>query len=189
MGTVPVSLSEKGNQKKMKELVQHRDLDIKSYDLGDHFILVEGSLIDRRHRQRVGETLEMPKLVHDMTIRLKIKGPEMHIEKADAVMHQHPHRGCTVVLPWIRKLEGMTVTSGFTMRVKEIIGDTNGCSHLSSLVMTMGPCAVQGYWAAYGTDVSDYQIQEEVIKKMANTCYLWRSDGEIIQKLRENRRS
>ena len=144
----------------MKELVQHRDLDIRSYDLGNGFILVEGSLIDHRYRHRAGETCELPKVLHDMTIRLRIKGPEMLIDEAEAVMRQYPHPECTVVIPWIRKLEGMRITAGFTLKVKEIIGNTNGCSHLASLVMTMGPCAVQGYLVAYGTDINDSQIQK-----------------------------
>ena len=170
----------------MKELVQHRGLDIKSYDLGDGLILVEGALVDHRYRIRVGENSELPKVVHDMMIRLRIKGPGMLIEEAEAVMHQHPHPECTVIVPWIRKLVGMRITTGFTLNVKEVIGDANGCSHLASLVMAMGPCAVQGYWAAYGTDLNDSQIRETVIKKMVNTCYLWRADGELIKRLRED---
>jgi hypothetical protein len=71
------------------------------------------------------------------------------------------------------------------MRVKETIGETKGCAHLMSLVVAMGPCAVQGYWSAYGVDRAEMSLREESIKKIINTCYLWREDGPLIMGLRE----
>jgi hypothetical protein len=170
----------------MKELVHHREYSIRTYDLGDQRILVEGSLIDHRYRSKHHEPRETPRLVHDMIVRLQIKGPEMRIDKAEAAMPHHPREECTVVLPWIRNLEGLKITTGFTLKVKEIIGDTKGCAHLTSLVIAMGPCAVQGYWAAYGVDSAKRSPREDAIKKIINTCYVWRGDGPLTRKIRES---
>jgi hypothetical protein len=89
-----------------------------------------------------------------------------------------------MVLPWIKNLEGLTITTGFTLRVKEIIGDTKGCAHLTSLVIAMGPCAVQGYWAAYGAEGTKRSPRGGAVRKLINTCYVWREDGPLIRKLR-----
>ena len=169
----------------MKELVHHREISIKTYDLGDHYILVEGGLIDHRHRPRPDESPEASKLVHHMTVRLKIKGPEMLVEYAEAAMPHHPREECPVVLPWIGNLEGLRITPGFSMKVKEVIGGTKGCAHITSLVIAMGPSAVQGYWSAYGVERKRVSLREQAVRNVINTCYLWREDGPLVGALRE----
>jgi hypothetical protein len=170
----------------MKELVHNREISIRTFDLGDHSILVEGSLIDHQHRPWPNEASEEPKPVHHMVIRLKVKGPEMLIEQAEATMPYHPREECPVVLPWIRKLEGSRIAAGFSMKVKRIIGNIKGCAHLTSLVTAMGPSAVQGYWAAYGVESERMSLHDEAVKNIINTCYLWREDGPLVKDLQEN---
>jgi hypothetical protein len=169
----------------MKEIVHNRDLSIRTYDCGDQVILIEGRLIDHRYRWDKRGGSNTPRPVHDMVVRLKVRGPEMIIEEAEAQMPLHPREGCEEVIPWIKKLEGMKIATGFTLKVKELIGDTKGCAHLTSLVIAMGPAAVQGYWAAYGIDSSRLSLNKEAIRKVVNTCYLWRGDGPLVKKLLE----
>jgi hypothetical protein len=169
----------------MRELVHNREVSIRTYDLGNHRILIEGRLVDHRYRPTHNETEELPKIVHDMVVRLKVKGPGMLIEEAEAQMPHHPKEECTMVLPWIGKLAGMRVAKGFTAKVKEIIGNTKGCAHLTSLVISMGPAVVQGYWAAYAVGREKISLRDEAVKKIVNTCYVWREDGPIVKELGE----
>ncbi len=168
----------------MRELVHGRDIAIRTYDLGGERILVEGRLKDERHRPRSGETFEGPFLVHDMVVRMTVQGPRMSIQAVEAQMPQHPREGCTEVLPWMQRLVGERIVSGFTQRVKELVGETRGCAHLTSLFIAMGPAAVQGYWAAYGVDRSQIRIDDPRILGVVNTCYLWREDGPLVEALR-----
>jgi len=170
----------------MRELVHSREISIRTFDLGDHSILVEGSLIDHQHRPWPNEASGEPKPVHHMVIRLKIKGPEMLIEEAEATMPYHPREECPVVLPWIRKLEGSRIAAGFSMKVKKIIGNIKGCAHLTSLVTAMGPSAVQGYWAAYGVEKGRMSLHDQAVKNIINSCYLWREDGPLVEGLQED---
>jgi hypothetical protein len=169
----------------LRELVHQRDISIRTYDLGEGRILVEGRLKDQRHRPRKGETFQGSFLVHDMVARLVIKGPEMRIEDVEAEMPRHPREGCTEVLPWIKKLVGMSIRRGFTQKVKELIGNAKGCAHLTNLIITLGPAAVQGYWAAYGVDRRELRADDPRIKMVLNTCYLWRENGPLIAQLKE----
>jgi len=168
----------------MKKLVHTREISIQTSDLGDHSVLVEGSLIDHRHRSEQ-ERAEESELVHHMVIRLKVKGPGMLIEQAEAAMPHHPREECPEVLPMIRSLEGLEIAPGYTMKVKRIIGGVKGCAHLTSLVIAMGESAVQGYWAAYGAEGRKRGLREQTIKKFINTCHLWKEDGPIVRGLRE----
>lgn len=170
----------------MKELVHNREISIRTYDLGDHCILIEGGLTDHRYRPRPDEVLERGKVVHEMVARLKVRGPGMVIEEAVAEMPHHPREQCPVVLPWIGNLQGLRIATGFSMKVKDIIGGTKGCAHLTSLVIAMGPSAVQGYWAAYGVEKAKMSLCEEAVRKVINTCYVWREDGPIVRGLQED---
>ena len=170
----------------MKKLVHTRDISMRTSDLGDHYILVEGNLIDHRYRPRHNEASKEPELVHHMVIRLKVKGPGMLIEQAEASMHHHPRKECPEVLPWIRNLEGLEIAPGYSMKVKKVIGGAKGCAHLTSLVIAMGESAVQGYWSAYGVERSKKGLREQTIKKFINTCHLWKEGGPIVKEIRED---
>ena len=169
----------------MKKLVHTREISIRTFDLGDHSILVEGSLIDHRYPPRFNEASEEPELVHHMVISLMVKGPGMVIEQAEATMPHHPRKECPEMLPWIRNLEGVEIAPGYTMKVKKLIGGIRGCAHLTSLAIAMGESAVQGYWSAYGPK-KGAQIPEQTINKLINTCHLWKEDGPLVKKIRGN---
>ena len=164
----------------MKELVQDRRLSLKSYDVGNNRILIEGTLTDNNFRIKKHEPPTDARLIHHMVVRLKVRGPKMVIEEAEAEMFHYPREQCPVVLPWIKRLEGLRVVAGFTMKVKETIGYEKGCSHLASLVISMGPAAVQGYMAAYGVDREKMRLKEAAMRNIVNTCYLWREDGPLV---------
>jgi hypothetical protein len=167
----------------MRELVHGRDIGIRTYDLGGGRILVEGRLLDQRHRPRSGESFEGAFLVHDMVARLTVRGPDMVVEAVEAQMPHHPRQGCTEVLPWMQKLVGVRIVSGFTQQVKDLVGNSKGCAHLTSLLLTLGPAAVQGFWAAYGVSGEEVRAEDPRVGMVVNTCYLWREDGPIMREL------
>ena len=168
----------------MKKLVHTRDISMRTSDLGGHYILVEGSLMDHRYRPRHNKSSKVPELVHHMAIRLKVKGPGMLIEQAEATMPHHPRKECPEVLPWIRNLEGVEIAPGYSRKVKKAIGGVKGCAHLTSLVIAMGESAVQGYWTAYVAERRKTGLPEQTIRKFINTCHLWTEDGPIVRELR-----
>jgi hypothetical protein len=170
----------------MKKLVHTREISMRTSDLGGHTILVEGSLVDHRYRPGENKASKESELVHHMVIQLKVKGPRMLIENAEAAMPHHPREECPDVLPWIRNLEGLEIAPGYSVKVKKVIGGIKGCAHLTSLVIAMGESAVQGYWAAYGAERGNAGLPEQTIKKFINTCHLWKEDGPIVKGLRES---
>ena len=173
----------------MKKLVHTRDISMRTFDLGNHSILVEGSLVDRRYGPQQEEPSEGSELVHHMVVRLTVKGPGMVIERAEAEMPHHPREECPEVLPRIRDLEGLEIATGYSMKVKKAIGRVKGCAHLTSLVIAMGESAVQGYWAAYIEKQGRAGLREDIIKRFINTCHLWKEDGPIVRVLRETLKS
>ena len=168
----------------MEKLVHTREISMRTFDLGDHRILVEGTLVDHGYEQGRDEASKRADLIHHMVIRLKVRGPGMLIEQAEATMPHHPREECPEVLPSFRNLAGIEIAPGYSMKVKRAIGGVKGCAHLTSLVIAMGESAVQGYWATY--EKGRTGLREKTIKKFINTCHLWREDGPIIKRLRED---
>src|SRR5512139_2594216 len=109
-------------RKPMERLVHTRDISMRTSDLGDHTILVEGSLIGRRYSPQQNEASEKSEIVHHMVVRLRVKGPGMLIERAEATMPHHPREECPEVLPWTRNLEGLEIAPGYSVKVKKVIG-------------------------------------------------------------------
>jgi hypothetical protein len=173
----------------MRKLVHTREISMRTFDLGDHLILVEGNLVDHRYRPGGKKTPASPQPVHDMVIRLKVRGPAMRIEEAEAGMPYHPREDCPDVLPSIRNLNGLEIAPGYTRKVKRLVGGVRGCAHLTSLVIAMGESAVQGYWAAYEAERGKRPLNEQTIRKFINTCHLWKEDGPILKKLLEKPKS
>ncbi|MDY6879774.1 MAG: hypothetical protein SV686_05965 [Thermodesulfobacteriota bacterium] len=80
---------------------------------------------------------------------------------------------------------GLHVVGGFTIKVKETLGNERGCSQLTSLIISMGPPAFQGYWAAYGLEKETKRPKDIAVKSIVNTCYLWREHGPLVSGLWE----
>jgi hypothetical protein len=161
-----------------------REITIETTDLGHGRILLVGTLRDRRFKPREGEEWTGPRVVHEMVARLIVQGPEMTILEAEAEMSRCPMDECREATAWMDRLVGQRIISGFTQRVKDLMGDTKGCAHLTSLIISMGPEAVQGYWAAYGTERSKLSLDDPRVQRVINTCHLWREDGPIVRRLR-----
>ena len=163
--------------------VHTRKTEIQTLDLGDHRILVEGKLKDTRISQSPpGAPGQGPILVHDLTARLWVQGPDLTIAAAEAEMPTIPRKMCPQALPAVQKLVGLKVITGFTQKVKDLIGDVKGCSHLTHLFLTLGPAAVQGYFAAYGR-ASARPLDHPALSRVIDSCHVWRKEGPYVKSL------
>ena len=153
--------------------VHTRKVEINAFDVGDHQVLVEGELLDTRP---VGS-------IHHLFARIRVQGPDLTITHVDAEMKRIPREGCPEALPAVQKLSGLRIISGYTQRVKDLIGDVKGCSHLTSLFLTMGPVAVQGYFAAYGRKEATRTPDNPAFARVLNSCHVWREDGPYVRSL------
>lgn len=168
--------------------VQSRAIEIQIFDLGDHRVMVEGQLRDRRLVPPRGSQ-DHPALIHHLVARLWVRGPDLTITAAEAEMKQFPRDLCPEILPGLQKLVGLRIITGYTQKVKELIGGVQGCSHLTNLFLTMGPAAVQGYWAAYGREPGARSLNNPAILRVIDSCHVWRKDGPLVQSLEDGRRN
>jgi hypothetical protein len=105
------------------------------------------------------------------------------ISAVEAEMEKIPRKMCPEILPGMQKLVGLKIITGFTQRVKDLIGDVKGCSHLTNLFLTLGPVAVQGYWAAYGRRPGARSLENPAVSRVLDSCHVWRKDGPYVRSL------
>ena len=172
----------KKNREENKKLVHLRQVEIRAYDLGEHRVLIEGKLADTRPApSSTGGSGSEPALIHDLTARIWVQGPDLTISAAEAEMGKIPREMCPEVLPGVQKLVGLKIVTGFTQKVKDLIGDVKGCSHLTNLFLTLGPVAVQGYWAAYGKKAGARSLNNPAFSRVLDSCHVWRRDGPYVR--------
>lgn len=165
--------------------IHGRQIAISTYAYGADAVVVEGRLTDNRHVKTYyfsdGRS-RPPGVVHDLVIRMVVKGAGLVIEDIDADMETVPREDCREIADALKKVIGMKIQAGFTEKVKEKVGGAKGCTHLVSLLLTMAPAAVQGAWSAVARQpVDPAKYSGAALRFLENTCWVWRSDGELMQ--------
>jgi hypothetical protein len=172
------------DEKSKGKLVHTRKIEIRTYDLGNDLVRIEGKLTDIKNPSDAdGGMREGSALIHDLLARIWVQGPELVISRVEADMPHIPREVCSEVLPGVQKLVGLKIISGFTAKVKALIGGIRGCAHLTNLFLSLGPVAVQGYWAAYGDRKESRTLDNPVISRVINSCHVWRKDGPLLRSL------
>jgi hypothetical protein len=166
--------------KTRKPKIHSRRIDIATYEGDSESIIIEGVLHDERlatSYRPTGESLP-PGTVHHMIIRMEVRGSKLVIEDIDVEMPTVPNRECLETLDSLIPLKGLPIVSGFTNRVKDLVGGNKGCAHLVALITAMASAAVQGAWVAMTSKPRDpVTYLPGAVDRIKDTCRVWRSDG------------
>ncbi|MBW1984569.1 MAG: DUF2889 domain-containing protein [Deltaproteobacteria bacterium] len=183
-------------EKCKRESVHTRNTKISTFESDQGGIIVEGELIDDRLKSGYSPTGEerSPQIVHHMKIRMWLDGQPLSIKEIEVEMPGIPNKECAETRKSLDRIKGMSIVTGFTMRVKDILGGINGCAHLTALLISMAPVAIQGYWAHYSRKPVDKDLSSDSMRQfLVDTCWVWRKEGPLFKKLlntvKENQQS
>ncbi len=166
-----------------------RDYRCAAFAESDGRLRVRGHLVDTKPHglSRADGT---PLVIHDMIVDLYVAMPSFVIDEVDVTMQVHPYEVCTGVLEDYQQLVGLSVTRGYSRRVRELFGGPNGCSHVGALLLALGPVAVQASWSFMTLDEdpaarlvdsdADPEEQGRRARLNANTCHVWAEGGEHL---------
>lgn len=170
--------------------VHERRLEIRTYPVEEGRVIIEGWLRDER--LAVGFHWDgkprPPGVVHWMGVRLLVGGWPLTILDAEAEMRQVPHDLCPETLDSVQKIVGLSIVAGFSDRVRKRLGGVEGCSHLTHLIVAMGPAALHGFWAWMSRKRRPVpRSMEEMpgLSTLVNSCQLWRKDGPLMERVRQ----
>ncbi|MBA3011646.1 MAG: DUF2889 domain-containing protein [Proteobacteria bacterium] len=163
--------------------VAYKKFGFSSYIIDDEYILIAGELKERNLitvYERSGERIE-PNVFHHMQIQLLVKSAELKILDIHVKIPGAPHDDiCREMENSLDKIKGLTIAPGFTAKVKKIAGGIKGCAHLTTLLLSMAPAALQGYWIFEARE--EHRSANSILdveKYLVDTCYAWRKDGPL----------
>lgn len=175
------------------ELIHERAYVVRAYRKGTDTLVLRGSVRDQKPPGLYIPEDPEPLTVHHMIIDLQIKVPSLEIAAARAVLEIHPHSGCPRIEDHYRSLVGLSITRGFTHKVRELFGGPRGCTHTTALLQAMAPVAVQSMWsfqmaqahdAGAATPMGSPEARARALLTNLNTCHIWAEDGDQVTAIR-----
>lgn len=171
-----------------KTKIHTRKINAETYVVDDEHLLVEGVLHDDRKRdsrRSTGEIIPAGTL-HHMEIRLLLKLPSLFIEDLEVHIISAPYTECFETSKVMDRMQGVSITSGFSKKVRSLASGPRGCAHLVSLLLVMGQAAFQGYWTHESTRETEGETySKERLSFLEGTCWAWRKGGKLQQTLLE----
>lgn len=149
--------------------------------VGESELEVVGRLVDERPRGGEWFGIDQGTVIHDMTVTLRVRHPDLVITAAAGSMASHPYTICPEALPPLRHLVGLSVAKGFTRAVNERFGRELGCAHLTALIQAMAPAIRQGAGAAFRDPRELPRADRDLW--FVNTCQAWRDGGPLHRRL------
>ena len=168
------------------EKLHTRHMDIATYEGGDNHIVVEGRLRDDRliSTYHISGRKRPPQIVHHMVVQICIDCTDLSIKDIHVDMPEVPHQECDQTAASLGKLKGMRIVPGFTAKVKRLLGGTQGCLHVTTLVLAMAPAILQGFWTFRSRTPDIENISAGLIENyLLDTCRVWRKDGPLARRL------
>ncbi|QTA93881.1 DUF2889 domain-containing protein [Desulfonema magnum] len=165
------------------EKLHTRNIEISSYICDDETIVVEGKLLDNRlvTWHSISGEKHPPDIVHQMVIRLIFDISSLTIKDIEAEMPNTPREECHEITRSLDKIKGLKIAPGFTSRIKKTFGGTKGCVHLSTLLLTMCPAAIQGQWVYLARKPMTGFSSDLLEQYLLDTCHVWRRDGQLAK--------
>lgn len=160
--------------------VHVRTIRLEAVRVGPDELEVTGHLVDERPGGTRWFGIERGPVVHDMSVTLAVRYPDLVIIRATAEMRTYPYTVCPDAVPGLQQLVGLSVVQGFSRAVHERLGRDRGCAHLTALIQAMGPVVRQGAGAAFR---DDREVPRPEDRWFVNTCQAWREGGELHRRL------
>jgi hypothetical protein len=176
------------------KLIHERRIDVKTYEMGENKIRIEGTLTDERFCHSFLYSIMnfiKPGRVHRIIVAMELTLPDLMIEKAEAKMKTVPVELCREAGDVVKEIIGLRVTRGFTNRIRGIMGGRKGCLHMTNLILSMSAAALQGSYAYYTRVREDGRIKSPDFDGsiILNSCHIWREGGPFASRLEEMKKA
>ena len=164
-----------------REHLHTRTYDFRGYKREDGLWDIEGRIVDtktygfpNRHRGEVGAG----EPVHDMSVRLTLDDSFTVID-IEATTDSSPFDICPQATPNFKIIKGEQIKKGWHQRLKDLLGNTHGCTHIVEMIGSMGTGAFQPMYHAR----SDAKHEKAGTKRpgILDTCYALSSERSVVK--------
>jgi hypothetical protein len=170
-----------------REHIHTRRVECRGYRRADGMWDIEGHLTDVKtysfHNEHRGEVAPGDP-VHDMWLRLTIDD-SLTIREVEAVTDKSPFRICPSIVGNFQRLKGLQLKPGFNAKARDLLGGTEGCTHLVDMLAPIATTAFQTIFplrdrkrrGADGEAAAKPRKRPHILE----TCHTLRSDGEVVK--------
>lgn len=159
--------------------LHHRSIHVQSYEREDGLWDLEAELVDTKDYDfplQSGNTHKAGDPVHHMWLRITID-EHYTIVAAEVSYEAAPYGAlCGAIAPAYQRLVGLNLLHRFRHHVRERLGRTAGCTHVTELTQVLPTAAIQsmsGRRRAQPVSSSrPFQI---------DGCHAWRADGPLVK--------
>jgi DUF2889 family protein len=120
--------------------------------------------------------------IHDMWLRLTVDDMLL-IRAVEAVTDASPYRVCPDITPNYQRLVGLSIRPGFLPKVRELLGGTEGCTHLVEL---LGPIATTCFQTIFPYRHRHERPRVSALPlkrpRLIDTCHAYAADGEVVKR-------
>jgi len=104
------------------EVLHDREYRVRAFRLAEDRILIRGAVRDQKPPGIYLAEDPNPLTMHHMQVDLYVAFPSMVIESVDVDFEEHPHTTCVDIVESYQGLVGLSITRGFTHKVRELFG-------------------------------------------------------------------
>ena len=175
-----------------REAVHTRSILCRGFRRSDGLIDIDARFIDTRpfaYDSHIRGNIEAGAALHNMQIRVTIDRTRQIVAVVSA-MPSTPFDSCVGVNPNFQRLVGLSISRGFRQAMRERLGGVEGCTHMLAMLEVVAAAAMQ-------TFVSDSMASRKPgdapgirtfnIESLVDTCWTYKSDGEVIEQFRRRR--
>jgi hypothetical protein len=170
-------------------VLHNREYRVEAYRLRPDRLLIRGALRDQRPPGVAVPDDPDPITIHHMVLSLEVSFPQLVIEEVNTEFVTHPRLTCPDIIDHYDNLVGLSLTRGFTHKVRELFGGPRGCSHTTALLQAMAPAAMQSFIGMRAFDAAEQGLDHPLISgssddqswtRLTNTCHVWHEDGPTL---------
>jgi hypothetical protein len=169
----------------IRKLAHTRVVTCHGYKRNDGLWDIEGRMVDTKpyrfpNKDR-GGWIEADEALHDISIRITIN-IKMQVIDAEAVIDSSPYHYCKCVVAIAKKLIGLQIAPGWTLKSKAAMGRNRGCTHLTELLGPVATTAIQTITSEMmnrSKEVSDNPAESS--PQFLNTCHSLSADSPVVK--------
>ncbi len=169
------------------EWVHTRQITCRGYRRRDGLWQIEASVADEKGQTvpfRSRPDVLPGELIHQLSLTVVIDD-DYQIRDATAQTLAAPWPVCAEAAADYRQLIGLKIGPGFTRAVRELLGGTSGCTHLTDLLGQIGNTYMQASWPdrvarqrRNGEDPRRWPDAHTL--SFVDGCRAWRKDGPVL---------
>ena len=171
-----------------RTLLTTRVIECAGYECADGLLDIEGRLQDVNNHpvENPWRALPAGQPVHVMQVRLRVDDT-LTIHAVEVSMDSAPYPFCQGAKPNVQRLVGLKITGGFKQQVRKLIGHTEGCTHVLTLIDVLSAVAVRSL-AGKGrrrgsTSLEVFGARDPGRTPLLDTCYSYAATSPVVEKL------